>query len=273
MANRSQGVIDRGKFNVLGIQVNAINYEAAVSRVTAAAQARQPLSLSALAVHGVMTGVLDAEHGYRLNHLDVIVPDGQPVRWALNGLYKTRLPDRVYGPTLMLKVCDRAAQEGLPIYLYGSTPEVLEALETNLKQRFPQLQVAGQQCSRFRQVSSQEQREIAQEIRQSGAGIVFVGLGCPRQEVWVYENRDLIGLPCLAVGAAFDFHAGLLPQAPAWMQKRGLEWLFRMVQEPGRLWKRYVFLNPAYVTLLLLQVLKLKRFEPPKTTPHALRYG
>jgi exopolysaccharide biosynthesis WecB/TagA/CpsF family protein len=273
MGSRSQGVIDRGKFSVLGIRVNAINYEAAVSRVVNAAQARQPLSLSALAVHGVMTGVLDAEQGYRLNHLDVIVPDGQPVRWALNGLYKAGLPDRVYGPTLMLKVCDRAAQVGLPIYLYGSQPQVLEALQGNLQKRFPQLVVAGCQPSKFRQVSEQEQAEIAEGIRASGAAIVFVGLGCPRQEVWVYENRDLIGLPCLAVGAAFDFHAGLLPQAPAWMQKRGLEWLFRMIQEPGRLWQRYVFLNPAYVALLLLQVLRLKRFEPQQAAPDALRYG
>jgi exopolysaccharide biosynthesis WecB/TagA/CpsF family protein len=273
MGSRSQGLIDRGKVNVLGIRVDALNYAAAVERVVTAAQRRQPLTLSALAVHGVMTGVLDTEQGARLNQLDVIVPDGQPVRWAMNWLHKTALPDRVYGPTLMLQVCDRAAQQGLPIYLYGSKPEVLQALVTNLQQRFPQLRVAGYQPSKFRQVSEQEQITIAEEIRESGAAIVFVGLGCPRQEVWVYENRDLVGVPCLAVGAAFDFHAGLLPQAPAWMQKRGLEWLFRMIQEPGRLWQRYVFLNPAYLTLLALQILRLKRFKPRQTAPEALRYG
>lgn len=267
-------MIDQGKHSVLGIQINAVDYEAATDRILTAAAARKPLAGAALAVHGVMTGVLDAEQGYRLNSLDLVVPDGQPVRWALNWLHKIALPDRVYGPTLMLKVCDRAAQAGLPIYLYGSTPDVLGALETNLTQRFSKLQVAGSQPSRFRQVSAEEQRKIAQEIRDSGAAIVFVGLGCPRQEVWVYENRDLIGLPCLAVGAAFDFHAGLLPQAPAWMQKRGLEWLFRMAQEPGRLWKRYVFLNPAYLALLALQTLGL--WQGPKAPQHAvkaLRYG
>ena len=100
-----------------------------------------------------------------------------------------------------------------------------------------------------------------------------MSLGCPRQEVGVYENRDLIGLPCLAVGAAFDFHAGLPPQAPAWMQKWGLEWLFRMMQEPGRLWQRHVFLNPAYLTLLALQALRLKRFKPHQATPEVLRCG
>lgn len=267
-------MIDHGKHSVLGVEVDALDYEAATERILTAALAQQSLAVTALAVHGVMTGVLDPEQKYRLNSLDLVVPDGQPVRWALNWLHKAALPDRVYGPTLMLKVCDLAAQRRLPIYLYGSTPDVLDALEANLIQRFPQLQIAGTQPSRFRQVTAEEQQEIAKDIQRSGAAIVLVGLGCPRQEVWVYENRDLIGLPCLAVGAAFDFHAGLLPQAPYWMQKRGLEWLFRMMQEPGRLWRRYVFLNPAYVALLLLQILRLKRFDPTsQTAVHVRRYG
>ncbi|MGF1459622.1 MAG: WecB/TagA/CpsF family glycosyltransferase [Leptolyngbyaceae cyanobacterium] len=273
MAN-SPPIIDSGKFNVLGIRVNAINYRAVVEQIIAAAKSRQPLALSALAVHGIMTGVLDAEQGYRLNQLDLVVPDGQPVRWALNWLYQTQLPDRVYGPTLMLQVCEQAAQVGLPIYLYGSRMSVLEALEANLKQRFPGLTIAGAQPSRFAQITEQAQAAIAQDIRASGAAIVFVGLGCPRQEVWVYENSRLISLPCLAVGAAFDFHAGRMSQAPSWMQRRGLEWLYRLLHEPGRLWKRYVFLNPAYLTLLGLQGLGIwqgrKTSVPP---PPPLRYG
>lgn len=259
-------MIDAGKYNLLGILINAIDYEAVVEQVIQSAQAQQSLSVSALAVHGVMTGVLDPEQGYRLNHLDLVVPDGQPVRWALNMLYKAGLKDRVYGPTLMLKICDRAAQVGLPIYLYGSRPEVLEALEKNLCDRFPLLKIAGSQSSRFRQVSETEQVEIAKTIADSGARIVFVGLGCPRQEVWVYENQKLLAMPILAVGAAFDFHAGLLPQAPALMQKRGLEWLFRLVQEPRRLWKRYAYLNPLYLWHLSLQLLSLKQFEPALQT-------
>lgn len=260
-------MINLGKFSVLGIQINAVDYAAAVAQVIAAAHARQPLTVSALAVHGVMTGVLDPEQGYRLNHLDWVVPDGQPVRWALNLLYGTGLKERVYGPTLMLKICDRAAQEAVPIFLYGSQPEVLQALAANLHRRFPALIIAGMQPSRFCQISASEQRQIAEEIRASGAQITFVGLGCPRQEVWVYENRDLLGMPAIAVGAAFDFHAGLLPQAPGWMQRRGLEWLFRLKQEPGRLWQRYVMLNPLYVFLLSLQFLKLRRFPGSTQRP------
>ena len=260
-------MIDKGKKNVIGILVNAINYEAAVSKILAAASAGKPMSVSALAVHGVMTGVIDSTHRYRLNHLDLVLPDGQPVRWALNLLYDTQLPDRVYGPKTMLQICERAAEEGLSIYLYGSKDSVLEALSHNLCQRFPKLIIAGTQPSKFRQVSPQEKQEIVQQIRNSGAAITFVGLGCPRQEVWAYEYRDDLSMPLIAVGAAFDFHAGTLAKSPEFLSKIGLEWLFRMIKEPKRLWKRYVFLNPLYVWLFLLQALKIKQLDPTDATP------
>jgi len=260
-------MIDKGKKNVLGILVNAVNYEAAVSKIIAAASAGKPMSVSALAVHGVMTGVLDSTHRYRLNHIDLVLPDGQPVRWALNLLYHTKLPDRVCGPDAMLQICERAAEEGLSIYLYGSKASVLEALSRNLCQRFPKLIIAGTQPSKFRQVSPQEKQETAQQIRNSGAAITFVGLGCPRQEVWAYEYRDDLSMPLIAVGAAYDFHAGNLAKSPEFLSKIGLEWLFRMMKEPRRLWKRYVFLNPLYMWLFLLQALKIKHFDPTDATP------
>ncbi|MEG4265970.1 WecB/TagA/CpsF family glycosyltransferase [Microcoleus sp. Pol12A4] len=260
-------MIDKGKKNVLGILVNAVNYEAAVSKIIAAASAGKPMSVSALAVHGVMTGVLDSTHRYRINHIDLVLPDGQPVRWALNWLYHTELPDRVCGPNAMLQICERAAEEGLPIYLYGSQASVLEALSRNLCQRFPKLIIAGTQPSKFRHVSPQEKQEIAQEIRNSGAAITFVGLGCPRQEVWAYEYRDDLSMPLIAVGAAYDFHAGNLAKSPDFLSKIGLEWLFRMMKEPRRLWQRYVFLNPLYIWLFLLQALKIKQFDPTDATP------
>ena len=264
---KESSMIDKGKKNVLGILVNAINYEAAVSKILAAASAGKPMSVSALAVHGVMTGVLDSTHRYRLNHFDLVLPDGQPVRWALNLLYDTQLPDRVYGPNSMLRICERAAEEGLSIYLYGSKASVLEALSHNLCQRFPKLIIAGTQPSKFRQVSPQEKQEIVQQIRNSGAAITFVGLGCPRQEVWAYEYRDDLSMPLIAVGAAFDFHAGTLAKSPEFLSKIGLEWLFRMIKEPKRLWKRYVFLNPLYMWLFLLQALKIKQLDPTDATP------
>lgn len=268
-------MLDFGKQNVLGVGIDAVDYETAVEIIISAARSKRPLAVSALAVHGVMTGVLDPVHRYRLNKLDLVVPDGQPVRWAMRWLYDVNLPDRVYGPTMTLKVCERAAKEGLSIYLYGSQKEVLEKFETNLKKKFPGLVIAGKQPSRFRQVTADEQSEIAETIRESGASIVLVGLGCPRQETWVFEYRNLLSMPLLAVGAAFDFHAGTVPQAPEWYQKCGLEWLFRFMQEPKRLWKRYAYLNPLYLFLLGLQLTKLKTvsLEDTVSPRNQMRFG
>lgn len=255
-------MIDKGTKNVLGIMVNAVDYEAAVDKVVSKAEKKEGMSVSALAVHGVMTGVLDPVHRYRLNHLDLVVPDGQPVRMALNLLHGTQLKDRVYGPNLTMKLCERAAKEGLPVYFYGSRQIVLEKLCHNLLQRFPSLQIVGAEPSKFRTVTTKEKDEIATRIKESGASITFVGLGCPRQEVWAFEYRDAINMPLIAVGAAFDFHAGLLPQAPSILQQCSLEWLFRLLHEPKRLWRRYLYLNPLYLWYLFLQYLKLRDFDP-----------
>lgn len=258
---------DAGKKNVLGVWVDAIDYEAVLSKVLLAARMKKGMAVSALAVHGVMTGVLDEVHRYRLNQFDLIVPDGQPVRWALNLLHGAELQDRVYGPTLMLEVCAQAAAESLPIYLYGSRPDVLASLRQNLTKRFPTLRIAGSQPSRFRRLSVEEKSEVVEEIRASGAAITFVGLGCPRQEVWAYEFNRELNMPVIAVGAAFDFHAGAQSQAPAALQRRGLEWLYRLVHEPRRLWRRYLFLNPMYMVLLALQGTKLRQFNPATAIP------
>ena len=268
-------MIDHGKQNILGIGVHAVDYEAATERVIQAADKGIPFTVSALAVHGVMTGAMDPVHQKRLNELDLVVPDGQPVRWAMKWLHGVELPDRVYGPELTLRVCERAAAEGLSIYLYGSRDEVLFNLKENLTRRFPGLQIAGRMPSKFRQLTADEQSEIAEIIKMSGASIVLVGLGCPRQETWVYENRELLPMPMLAVGAAFDFHAGLLSQAPAWLQKRGLEWLYRLTKEPGRLWKRYAVTNTLYLVYVAMQYLQLRKTEldGPSLPVPRMRFG
>jgi N-acetylglucosaminyldiphosphoundecaprenol N-acetyl-beta-D-mannosaminyltransferase len=268
-------MIDRGKRNILGVLVDAVDYEAAVERIIRAATERQPMAATALAVHGVTTGAQDAAHRYRLNHFDLVCPDGQPVRWALNLLYGTSLPDRVYGPTLTLLLCERAAALQLPVFLFGSRMPVLEALSQNLRARFPGLRIAGVQPSRFRRLSEMERDEVVEKIRSSGAALTLVGLGCPRQEVWVYEHRELLEMPLVAVGAAFDFHAGLLRQAPPVVQRAGLEWLFRMAMEPRRLWRRYLYSNSAYLGLLALQFTGLRRFDPRLGSPpsHPVSYG
>ena len=259
-------MIDHGKFNLLGINISAVDYEAAVAKIVGAAQNRKPFGVSALAVHGVMTGVTDEPHRHRLNQLEMIVPDGQPVRWAINLMHGTKLKDRVYGPNLMLKTCEAAAQNGIGVFLFGGTQELLDDLKAKLLKKFPSLIISGILPSKFRTVSPAEKMEIIETIEKSGAGITCVGLGCPRQEVWAFEFKDHLRMPVLAVGAAFNFHAGQLAQAPPIMQKYGLEWFFRLTKEPKRLWHRYLVLNPYYVSLVALQWTGIKKFDPDQTT-------
>jgi N-acetylglucosaminyldiphosphoundecaprenol N-acetyl-beta-D-mannosaminyltransferase len=255
-------VRDLGKRSVLGVMVDAVDYEAAVDKIVRAASERRAFAASALAVHGVMTGVDDPTHAYRLNSLDLATADGQPVRWALNLLHHTGLHDRVYGPRLMLRLCERSEMEGIPIYLYGSEPLVLERLQESLLRRYPRLLIAGADPSLFRRTTPREKSEIIRRIRDSGASLVFVGLGCPRQEVFVYEYRDAVGVPLVAVGAAFEYHAGIKPEPPELLQRVGLQWLHRLVQDPARLWKRYSIVSARYVGLLILQSLRMRTVDP-----------
>jgi N-acetylglucosaminyldiphosphoundecaprenol N-acetyl-beta-D-mannosaminyltransferase len=248
-----RGMTPVAKRNVAGILISPATYESAADVIMDAAHARRPFLTSALAVHGVMTGVMDREQRFRLNHFDLLVPDGQPVRWVLNLLHGAQLDDRVYGPKLTLKLCQRAAEERVPVYFYGSTEAVLAALASNLSRRFPGIEIAGAEPSKFRRLDRGEKADLIERINCSGAGLLFVGLGCPRQEVFTFELGREISMPTMAVGAAFPFIAGQLPQAPGWMQKRGLEWCYRLMTEPRRLWRRYLYLNPYYMLIIALQ--------------------
>jgi N-acetylglucosaminyldiphosphoundecaprenol N-acetyl-beta-D-mannosaminyltransferase len=250
------------KVNLLGVLVSATDYSEAVARVIEAASDRRSLTVSACAVHAVMEGHLDPDFGAALNTFDILAPDGQPVRWGMRWTRQAVLEERVYGPTLMLRVCEQAARKQLPIYLYGSTLTTLERLRQNLTRDIAGLQIAGMQPSRFRESTAAEQAADAATIIASGARVVFVGLGCPRQEWWVFHQRARIALPLLAVGAAFDFHAGTLAQAPAMLQRAGLEWAFRLAHEPRRLWRRYARLNPLYLLRLCEQLRDPERFPP-----------
>jgi N-acetylglucosaminyldiphosphoundecaprenol N-acetyl-beta-D-mannosaminyltransferase len=259
------------KHNVLGVLIDETTYSDATERIIAAAEDGRGYAVSALAVHGVMTGVQDVVHRARLNNLDLVTPDGQPVRWALRLLHGVRLPDRVYGPTLTLHVLDAAARRGIPVFFYGSTQDVLDHLVENVQTRFPELTIAGSESSKFRTITQDEKRDIAGRIRESGAKILFAGLGCPRQEVFAYEFREAVDMPILAVGAAFDYHAGLTSEPPVWMQRAGLQWFYRLLQDPLRLWRRYLLLNPAYLTLLMLQWVGVWRPKIESQNPSALQ--
>jgi exopolysaccharide biosynthesis WecB/TagA/CpsF family protein len=243
---------------VAGVLASATTYADATEHIIRAARARRSLLVAATSVHGVSVAAADSRFRRVLNDFDMVTPDGQPLRWGLNLLYDTHLVDRVYGPTLMLRVCEAAASQGLSVYFYGSTPVVLAALSERLVAQIPSLRIAGWYSPPFRATTVEEDVWVAREIVSSGASIVFVGLGCPRQEQWAHAQRERLSMPLVCVGAAFDFHAGLLRQAPAWMQRRGLEWAFRLAMEPRRLWRRYLRAVPMYLFLLGRQYLAMR---------------
>ena len=248
------------RHNVLGVGISGIGPADAVGQILRAALTGTGFSASALAVHAVMEAQSDPQYRRRLNSLDLAAPDGQPLRWALNRLYRAGLRERVYGPFLMRSLCAAAAREGIPVYLFGTTGATLGRLSANLTAAHPGLFVAGTRPSRFRRATESEARDDARAIAGSGARMVFCGLGCPRQEAWVHAMRPLVGAALVGVGAAFALWAGERPMAPSWMQANGLEWLYRLGQEPRRLAGRYLVQGPGFVARIALQ--RLGRSQP-----------
>lgn len=246
------------RFDLFGVQVSATHYEQTCDAILAAVRSRQPAVASFHAVHAIVSSADDPELLEKVNTFEVVAPDGQPVRWALNRLYGAGLSDRVYGPELMLRLCGRCAREGVAIYLYGGSPQVIEALRANLTRRYPDLQIAGAEAPPFRPLSPEEDAQMVCRINDSGAAIVFIGLGCPKQDHFAYDHRTRIAAVQVCVGAAFDFHAGMKKMAPAWMQSHGLEWLFRLVQEPRRLWRRYLVTNSLFLQKFTWQWMRMR---------------
>ena len=195
-----------------------------------------------------------------VNSADIVTPDGMPLVWLLR-LKGYRNQQRVYGPTLMLHVLKRAAEENIPVGFYGGIPDVLEELIERMKSQISGIERFYFFSPPFHSLSPDEDNEICVEIQKSGVRILFVGLGCPKQERWMAEHRDRIPAVMLGVGAAFDFHAGRKSQAPSWMQKAGLEWLYRFLQEPRRLWKRYLIQNPRFVALAIADLLGILKIS------------
>jgi exopolysaccharide biosynthesis WecB/TagA/CpsF family protein len=239
--------------SVVGIPISVTNYDDTVDRILAAARRDEPYLVTALAVHGVVETRTKPELRRAIEDFDIVTPDGQPVRLALNLFHRAGLRDRVYGPNLTLRLCERASMEGVPVYFYGSTAEVVGALAAAMQRHYPSLRVAGAEPSVFRPLSAEESRDLGERIRASGAGLVFIGLGCPRQELFAWQHREIIGRPMICVGAAFDFHAGTKRQAPPWMQDHALEWLFRLAQEPRRLFRRYAVTNTIFLWAVVRQ--------------------
>jgi exopolysaccharide biosynthesis WecB/TagA/CpsF family protein len=244
------------KYDLFGVKATATHYDEAVAVIIRAALRGAPGTVDFMSAHGLVAGARDAKFRDILNSFDIVASDGQPVRWALNFFHKTGLKDRVYGPELTSRLCKAAAEQGVPIYLYGGVDDaLLEKLKTKLLDKFPALKIVGAESPPFRALSADEDAAVVKRVNDSGAGILLIGLGCPKQEVFAFEHRTSIKAVQLCVGAAFDFHAGEKKTAPGWMQRRGLEWLFRLTQEPKRLWKRYLVTNTMFSLLVGRRVL------------------
>lgn len=238
---------DRQRVDVFGVNMSVTNYEDSIDQIIEAGQQKRSFAMSALATHGLMEAVHNEDFLDVVNSLDLVTPDGQPVRWAMNLLHDAGLDDRVYGPDLTWMVCGAAADAGVGIYLYGSTPETCEKFVAAILEKWPHAIISDVQPDRFREATPEEDQADIERINSSGAGVVLVGRGCPRQERWVASHKGEVNAAMMAVGAAFDYHAGLLKKPPAAMQRAGLEWLWRLGLEPKRLFKRYAVTNTQYL--------------------------
>ncbi len=248
------------KRELLGVPMALIDYAGAMDAMDAMIERRERGYVSAAAVHVVMVSRHDRATLAALREASLVLPDGRPLVWALN-LLGAGLDDRVYGPELTVRYCRRAAQRGHRIWLYGgATRAALAGLERALESRFPGIQIAGGHSPPPRPLTAEEEAALAARINADAPDVVWVGIGAPKQELWMARMRPLLEAPVLAgVGAAFDFIAGRKRQAPAWMQRAGLEWLFRLSQDPLRLGPRYLRYNPAFVAAFARQYISGRR--------------
>jgi exopolysaccharide biosynthesis WecB/TagA/CpsF family protein len=243
------------KRDLFGIGVSITHYAELTQWAISRAARHESATIAHLPVHGIVHAVLHRSFRQCIQLFDVVAPDGQPVRWALNAFHRANLADRVYGPAFMLHLCQQAAAANISIYLYGSTPSVIDALEKNLRAKYPTLRIAGSEAPPFRPLTPMEDAAVLARINASGAGIVFLGLGCPKQEIFAATHADRIRAVQVCVGAAFELHAGVKRMAPTWMQRSGLEWLFRLAHEPRRLARRYLVTNTLFLLLVLQRIL------------------
>lgn len=239
--------------HVIGVRVHSLTRQEAMARMLDWAQRRESRSVCFCNAHSAVLASSDPEHQRALAEADLVAPDGAPIAWTMS-LKRGRPQQRVDGPGTMLQLCQLAAEQGVRIGLLGSTPEVLKLLVARLQGDHPALQVAYVCSPPFRALSPAEEQALCDDIAAAGVGLLFVGLGCPKQETWMRRHRGRVPAVMLGVGAAFDFHAGTMPRAPSLMRGMGLEWLHRLASEPRRLWWRYLSYNTVFVSKSLLDL-------------------
>jgi N-acetylglucosaminyldiphosphoundecaprenol N-acetyl-beta-D-mannosaminyltransferase len=246
--------------HVLGMRVDATSYEDASRRAVQWAREGRSAYVCVATVHMTMETFDSEAFRQVVNGADLVTPDGRPLVWALRSA-GVKGASQVRGTDLTTWVAELAARESVPIGLYGGTAELLDVFVRVLKTRYPDIRVVCRIAPPFRPLTPEEDAAVTREIMASGARILFVGIGCPKQERWMAAHKGRIDAVMLGVGAAFDFHTGRVPQAPRWMQVAGLEWVFRLMMDPRRLWRRYAKHNPRFVGLYLMQLLGLRHFR------------
>ncbi|MCZ7559971.1 MAG: WecB/TagA/CpsF family glycosyltransferase [Burkholderiaceae bacterium] len=259
--SRTRGRVRR---DVIGVPIDALSWDQALGTLREWSARRDSKVVCIVNAHSLALAREDSGFRQVLAESDMATPDGMPVVWML------RCPGakgqaRIDGPELMWRYCAEAARRGDSIFLYGSTEDTLARLCEKLRAAFPELRIAGTHSPPFRPLNTEEDRAVVRAINASGAGLVFVGLGCPRQERWMREHRGHVRAVMVGVGAAFDFHAGIVRRAPTWMRSIGLEWLFRLGQEPRRLWRRYLTYNTRFMAHAVMQLAGLGRSWPRKS--------
>lgn len=239
---------------VLDVPIDVLSWECALSRIASWSAAHESRYVCITNVHSIITALQDASFRRVINGADMVAPDGFPVAWMLR---KLGHPDqqRINGPDLMWRYCAEAGYRNESIYLYGGKQETIDILQRKLIANFPGLIIAGYYSPPYRELTNSESVAIIDEINLSGASIVWVSLGCPKQEKWMAELRGRINAVMIGVGAAFDYHAGTIKRAPLWMQNCGLEWIYRLFSEPKRLWRRYLVTNTVFILFAMRQLL------------------
>lgn len=236
------------KVDIFSIPYAVVDYDSAALEIIEQAKKKVSYAVYALPVHGVVENKQNPSFAEAVKKADMIVPDGQPIRWAMNNFHKVGLKDRVYGPLLTLRVLAEANDLGLNVYVYGgATEETLEKFVAFIQNHYPNVKI----CGKYREDKPDDNTLTPEMVNEAGTHILLVGRGCPKQEIWVASNKGKIDAVMMAVGAAFAFHAGTIKQAPKWMQKNGLEWLYRLIQEPKRLFKRYFTTNSYFIWLVI----------------------
>ncbi len=239
---------------VLGIPIDVLNWDGVIYQISTWARAHESRVVCICNSHSVVTARQDDNFSNVISEADMATPDGAPVAWMLRRM-GAQGQERINGPDLMLKYCEYAAGTDESIYLYGASEDTLHILVKKLHQRFPGLAVAGAYSPPFRPLTVEEETSVVEKINNSGAGVVWVSLGCPKQEKWMASHRGRIRAVMIGVGAAFDYHAGTIERAPLWMQRNGLEWFHRLISEPRRLWKRYFVTNSLFIWYAARQLL------------------